>query len=222
MGQAFDVDINCRNTLLEYNWSQLNTSGFLLVCSPSQATPGTSGIIVRNNVSIDDGEKVAAFKLVPRVKDVIVENNAIINSFEEDRHFFKYWLPEWKSETTLDILFRNNIFSTPGRFIAAPAEFVEAKFENNSYTSAFEGMSLHEYDNIEVNYPAVKIEKGMVLPTDKESSFKPFDISKAGLLPTSSWLKERDESLKLSLNKRDYFETPLYLKDQSHASSLDA
>ena len=199
-GQAFDVDINCRNTLIEYNWSQRNKSGFLLMCSPNDEVPGTSGIVVRNNVSIDDGEYIGVFKLVPNVKAVRVENNAIFNSSKEDRGLMHCWKPEWEKVWTLDIMFRNNIFSTPGKFVSTPDDFVEATFRNNTYSGAFQGMSAGKNGNVRVKHPAARIVNGMVMPTHRRSSFKPFDISKAGLLPTSSWIKQRDQSLRRSLN----------------------
>ena len=200
-GQAFDVDINCRNTLIEYNWSQRNKSGFLLVCSPNDEVPGTSGIIVRNNVSIDDGEYRGVFKLVPNVKAVRVENNVIFNSSKEDRGLMHCWKPKWEKVWTLDIMFRNNIFSTPGKFVSTPDDFVEATFRNNTYSGEFQGISTGENGNIRVKHPAARTVNGKVVPTFRGSSFKPFDISKAGLLPTSSWLKQRDESVKRSLNR---------------------
>jgi len=198
-GQAFDVDINCRNTLIEYNWSQRNKSGFLLVCSPSDELPGTSGIIVRNNVSIDDGEYKGVFKLVPNVKDVTIENNVIINSFKKDLPLEFCWKPKWEKVWTLDIQYKNNIFSTPGKFVSTPADFVKATFKNNTYTGKFRGMFTGKNGNIQVEYPAVLIKKGRVSASDKRSTFKPFDVSRAGLLPTSSWIKERDKSLMKSL-----------------------
>ena len=191
-GQAFDVDINCRNTLIEYNWSQQNKSGFLLVCSPDREVPGTSGIIVRNNVSIDDGEYRGVFKLVPNVKTVTIENNVIINRFKKGLPLEFCWKPKWEKVWTLDILFQNNIFSTPGTFASKPGSFVQATFKNNTYTGQFKGMSAGKDANIQVKHPAVSIEDGKVSATDKRSTFKPFDISKAGLLPTTSWIEQRD------------------------------
>jgi hypothetical protein len=201
-GQAFDVDINCRNTLIEYNWSQKNKSGFLLLCSPDEEVPGTSGIIVRNNVSIDDGEYKGVFKLVPNVKDVTIENNVIINSFKRDLPIEFCWKPKWKKVWTMDIQYKNNLFSTPGTFSSKADNFVKATFKNNAYSGKFRGMSTGKSGNIQVKYPVVKILNGKVVLTNKQSSFKPFNISKAGLLATSSWIKVRDESFKKSIRYR--------------------
>jgi len=198
-GQAFDVDINCRNTLIEYNWSEKNTSGFLLVCSPNREVPGTSGIAVRNNVSIDDGAGYAVLKLVSDVRDVTIENNLFLNRFTEPLNLTKTWRPRNNRGWKMDVLFANNVFSTPGTFVYTAAAFVVPTFKNNTYAGEFQDLPKDASD-IQVEHPAVRIEDGKVVPTHKESSFKPFDISKAGLLPTSSWIQQRDESLRKFLN----------------------
>ena len=94
-GQAFDVDINCRKTLIEYNWSQKNKRGFLLLCPTSiEKVPGTFDVIVRNNMSIDDGERDGLIQLTPNVKDVIIENNAFINNSKKEWGLGHSWFPE--------------------------------------------------------------------------------------------------------------------------------
>jgi len=59
-GQGFDSDWNCRNTIIQYNYSHDNYGGFLLVCNNgnnigSDRNIGTQGTIIRYNVSINDG-----------------------------------------------------------------------------------------------------------------------------------------------------------------------
>jgi len=197
-GQAFDVDINCRNTLIEYNWSQRNKSGFLLLCSPNNEVPGTSEIIVRNNVSIDDGADYALFKLVSDVRDVKIQNNLFMNSYTKPLNFMRTWRPPDNKGWTMDVLFADNIFSTPGKFVYTPASFVVPTFKNNTFAGEFQHLPKGASD-IQVKYPAARVDNNRVVPTHKGSSFTPFDISKAGLLPTSRWTKQRDESLKESL-----------------------
>jgi hypothetical protein len=197
-GQAFDVDINCRNTLIEYNWSERNTSGFLLLCSPNNDLPGTSNVVVRNNLSIDDGAGVALFKFVTDVVDVTIENNALINSGGAPRKFMKTWAhPDNKGWTT-DVLFTNNIFSTPGTFDYAPVSWVDPTFAGNAYAGTYQDFPA-DTAGTPANAPAVRVDEGVVSANYEGSTFKPFDISKAGLLPTSSWIKQRDDSLRESL-----------------------
>lgn len=197
-GQAFDVDINCRNTLIEYNWSQRNRSGFLLLCSPYTELPGTSGIIVRSNVSIDDGEQKGLFCFVSDIQDITIQNNAFLNSFGKKHNFMNLWRPKENKGWKADILFKDNLFSTPGKMTFKGEEWVIPTFKGNTYAGSYQGMPV-DRTGVTMKHPAIRIENGKVSAMNKRSSFKSFDVSKAGLLPTSSWIKERDESLKKSL-----------------------
>jgi len=199
-GQAFDVDINCRNTLIEYNWSERNTSGFLLLCSPDEEVPGTFNVVVRNNLSIDDGAKKGLITFVSDVRNVTIENNVFHNRSGKEQNFMSTWRPKVNKGWTTDVLFRNNIFSSPGKFVYEPAVFVEPVFRSNTFAVELQDLPLDASD-IRVKRPAVHVDNGKVVPMHRKSSFKPFDISKAGLLPTSSWKKQRDESLKESLGQ---------------------
>ena len=200
-GQAFDVDINCRNTLIEYNWSQGNRSGFLLLCSPSLNVPGTYGITVRNNLSIDDGEQKGLFTFVSDVRDVTIQNNAFLNSFSGPHNLMSTWRPKENKGWKTDVLFEDNLFSTPGRKVFKAESWVAPTFKGNTYAGDYQGMPA-DATGINTKHPAVQIKNGKVGATSKRSSFEPFDISKAGLLQTSSWIKQRDESLKRSLAGR--------------------
>jgi hypothetical protein len=58
-GQGFDADWNCRGTIIQYNYSHHNEGGFLLICNDGNSKPGwnagNTGVIVRHNVSYNDG-----------------------------------------------------------------------------------------------------------------------------------------------------------------------
>ena len=59
-GQAFDSDYNCRNTVIQYNFSHDNAGGFVMVCNEGNTLGkpyniGTENTIIRHNVSINDG-----------------------------------------------------------------------------------------------------------------------------------------------------------------------
>lgn len=56
--QGFDSDYNCRNTLIQYNYSHDNYGGVVLVCDNGGAgsySCGNTGSIIRYNISIGDG-----------------------------------------------------------------------------------------------------------------------------------------------------------------------
>ena len=52
-GQGFDVDSDCRNTVVQYNYSHHNDGGFLLLCT-GEARDIHTGTQVRYNLSVDD------------------------------------------------------------------------------------------------------------------------------------------------------------------------
>lgn len=59
-GQGFDSDYNCRNTIIQYNYSHDNAGGFLLVCNDGGSLGknwniGTDNTIIRYNISVNDG-----------------------------------------------------------------------------------------------------------------------------------------------------------------------
>lgn len=58
-GYGFDSDYNCKNSLFQYNLSDNNEGGFLLLCNsggwPEDWSAGNTGTIVKYNISINDG-----------------------------------------------------------------------------------------------------------------------------------------------------------------------
>jgi len=189
-GQAFDVDINCRNTLIEYNWSERNTSGFLLLCSPNDEVPGTSNVVVRNNLSIDDGANKGLITFVSDVVDVTIENNAFVNSNTGILDFMHTWQhPETLGWIT-DVLFTKNIFSTPGGFDYEGVSWVVPTFENNTYAGTYNNFPA-DATGTQTNAPAVQNDGGVVSAAYEGSTFQSFDVSSAGLLPTNPWFNER-------------------------------
>ncbi|MEG1403582.1 right-handed parallel beta-helix repeat-containing protein [Bacteroides sp.] len=60
-GQGYDSDYNCRNTVIEYNYSHDNQGGFLLICNAGSESAdvniGNSATIVRGNISLNDGTR---------------------------------------------------------------------------------------------------------------------------------------------------------------------
>lgn len=56
--QGYDCDYNCRNTLIQYNYSHENYGGLVLICDDGEADSyslGNQNSIVRYNISIGDG-----------------------------------------------------------------------------------------------------------------------------------------------------------------------
>jgi hypothetical protein len=198
-GQAFDVDINCRNTLIEYNWTEGNTSGFLLMCSPDRTVDGTFGIVVRNNLSINDGLSTdkngnpdqGLFKFVSDVKDITIENNAFVNNSTQTCPLNKNWRPPNNRGWKFNVLFTNNIFSTPGGFTYVDVDWVEPTFENNTYVGTYNNFPADSMGT-QTATPAVLISNGVVSAAYEGSTFQSFDVSTAGLLATNPWFDQLD------------------------------
>lgn len=80
-GEAFNIDIANKRTLVQYNYSHNNTAGFLLMCNHSAPSEGH---IVRYNVSINDyGEYTKSYHfqgilmISGDIKDSKIYNNTI-------------------------------------------------------------------------------------------------------------------------------------------------
>lgn len=58
-GQAYDCDYNCKNTVIQYNYSHDNYGGLVLICNCNQAPElnnvGNQNPVVQYNLSVNDG-----------------------------------------------------------------------------------------------------------------------------------------------------------------------
>jgi hypothetical protein len=94
--QGYDSDYNCRNSIFQYNYSEGNEGGFILICVPGeiynspendneQINIGNSGTIVRYNVSVNDGNRhdgpragfSPTFHITGPLKNTQIYNNTI-------------------------------------------------------------------------------------------------------------------------------------------------
>jgi len=82
-GQAFDIDINSRRTLFERNWSEDNKGGFMLVCSQVGDSGPTLDSVVRENLSIHDGNDASE-----GTDDRLVYMTGIVNGVRFDNNVF--------------------------------------------------------------------------------------------------------------------------------------
>ena len=132
--QGFDVDLSCRDTLVQYNYSHDNEGGFLLLCELQGTEPyGYRGTVVRNNLSVNDGNvKGELIALVGPVRGVTIENNTLYASGNVER-IVEVWSGEGE-EQAKDVTIRNNLFISNGKnnqFHLARGE--NFHMENNLY-----------------------------------------------------------------------------------------
>lgn len=118
--QGFDSDLNCENTLIQYNYSHDNMGGFLLICSPGDVTLpdniGCNGTVVRYNISVNDGFQPTVisptFHISGSVRDTKIYNNTIYIGTADVIDIFDYsnWGNVWPDGTEV----YNNIFYVAG------------------------------------------------------------------------------------------------------------
>jgi hypothetical protein len=204
-GLAYDVDIDCHDTLVEDNLSRNNGNGFLLICGtdddPHLKLTRTGPTIVRNNISLDDAAQKpgAIIELVSFVRDISFENNVISVTREGKRRLLL--IGGWMHGTWPEnVSFQHNIFDTRGELFETAGKGIGISFRSNLWHGAFDQeindrRALHAdpdfttepiYDSADASVArfsaALKV------------GFQPFDLKQAGLLPSSSWLKEREEA----------------------------
>ncbi|MCU4164734.1 right-handed parallel beta-helix repeat-containing protein [Carboxylicivirga caseinilyticus] len=128
-GQGFDADYNCHGTIIQYNYSHDNAGGFLLICNDGYSlgknwNKGTTGTIIRYNISVNDGLRKYPTKqagwftptihITGPVENTEISNNLIVvNNREVDTTDYRIikmgdWGNKWPVKTNI----QNNIFQT--------------------------------------------------------------------------------------------------------------
>jgi len=156
-GQGFDSDWNCRNTIIQYNYSHDNYGGFLLVCNNgnnvhTDRNIGTVNTFIRYNVSVNDGIRPYETKRKSWFAPTMhisgpVENTKIYNNIfiipekplgENDQTIIEMdnWGGPWPENT----FFANNIF-----YVEETADFhfegdLRTQFTNNCFFGDFENI----------------------------------------------------------------------------------
>jgi len=147
-GQGFDSDWNCRNTLIQYNYSHDNEGGFLLICNPGDTgmpmNIGNIGTVVRYNVSVNDGLRATgehagfspAFHVSGPVKQTRIYNNLVYAPRKRSPkiegtlvRMDSWWGSRWPEDT----LFANNIFLSADGFRYVFGSDLGTVFTNNCY-----------------------------------------------------------------------------------------
>lgn len=156
--QGFDSDYNCRNTLIQYNFSHDNAGGFVMVCNEGNTLGepfniGTENTIIRHNISINDGlrsypTRPGWFSPVIHIsgpaKQTTIEDNVIVirkkSSPDIDRSILVMdnWGGPWPENT----IFKRNIFYVVDdqleyKFVTGNS--VGTEFEGNTYYGNFVG-----------------------------------------------------------------------------------
>jgi len=113
-GEAFDSDGNCKDTVLQYNYSHDNDGGFLLICSSGEwkkySMSENIGTVVRYNISQNDRARI--FHIAGPVTNTKIYNNVFFIGKDLLVDVFLY--TDWEGWADgVDV--NNNIFFAEGR-----------------------------------------------------------------------------------------------------------
>lgn len=145
-GEAFDVDVACTNTTIQYNYTHDNKGGFLLICTADDLKTDRldphKNTVVRYNVSIGDQFNIEAsgkpmIHLNDSVEDVYIYNNTFyMNGESRDINLISTGYGYHQSLTPKNVNIFNNIFHTEKginvKYIFDQAESL--KVYNNVYS----------------------------------------------------------------------------------------
>jgi len=116
-GMSFDIDGNCKNTLMQYNYSHDNDGAFLLVISDAINSESVKcqNHIVRYNVSVNDGDKRKRLIFLPsQIDNIQIYNNSFFNNRGGNIEVFDI---NNAAGTPTNVNFSNNIFNFTGAAI---------------------------------------------------------------------------------------------------------
>ncbi|MDR1370437.1 MAG: right-handed parallel beta-helix repeat-containing protein [Dysgonamonadaceae bacterium] len=132
-GEGLDVDVACKNTIIQYNYLHHNAGGGLLICNTKDADH--QGTIVRNNIFLYNtctwkGNMMTVSSGVGRTE--VYNNLVIVNNSYPMALFSDDWANAGHSR---DFTFRNNIFMSD---VPTTAKFDQSHidnciFDNNLY-----------------------------------------------------------------------------------------
>jgi hypothetical protein len=129
-GQGFDSDYQCRDTIIQYNFSHDNDGGFLLVCGPRGSINDNS--IIRYNISQNDGIPSArVFQIAGSPTNTHIYNNTIYVGPKQSLPLisFNAWNGGWPDST----VFSNNLFYVDGKVTYRLGEGTHTQFAGNIF-----------------------------------------------------------------------------------------
>lgn len=144
-GQGFDADYNCRNTLIQYNYSHDNAGGFLLICNDGKSlgkkfNMGTENTVIRYNISVNDGLRAYPTKqkgwfspvihITGPTHDTKIHNNIIYVRTKEKKEIDRTIIAfdNWGGKFPIDTYIADNIF-----YVEDSASFDSAGSETHTF-----------------------------------------------------------------------------------------
>ncbi|KQC00305.1 hypothetical protein AQF98_12510 [Pedobacter sp. Hv1] len=162
-GQSFDIDGNCNHTIIQNNYSHDNEGGFMLVISDAINAKSrmTTNSIIRNNLSINDGNKrKRLFNFALVTDSTLVSGNVFLNSTKDS---VKMELVDIEHGVPKHVVFENNIIQYQHGATAvlskSPTQYAAVTWKGNSFKGNIVG-------------------KEKLLNVNDRSSVKPIDLKK--------------------------------------------
>lgn len=170
-GQSFDIDGNCRNTIIQYNYSHDNDGGFVLVISDAinKDNVMTSGNVIRYNLSVNDGlARKRLFNFAGVTDGTIVKGNVFYN--DASKAYTVEVADIEKEAIPRNTLFEDNYFQYAGKttatFTKSPKQYSHIAFENNNLKGNVVGL-----DNVPVANIQPKIMSQIKKPLIKSKQY---------------------------------------------------
>ena len=137
-GQSFDIDGNCRNTIIQYNYSHDNDGGFMLVISDAINADNvmTGNSIIRYNLSVNDGlKRKRLFNFAGVTDSTAVQGNVFYNNAAAPDTLE---IVDVEGGIPRNVQFEGNRFiyigNTSGIFSKPPQRYKGMIFRDNEFT----------------------------------------------------------------------------------------
>ena len=133
--QGYDVDINCDNTLVQYNYSHHNDGGFLLICTSGDQGGYNDDVTVRHNLSEEDKGQI--FTLSGPITNIKIYNNTVSSQQPPNTRLIGMY--QWGNSGggPNHVSVENNIFSMNGTGFNQFYPDTEYQFRGNLYYGTY-------------------------------------------------------------------------------------
>jgi hypothetical protein len=162
-GQGFDSDYNCKNTIIQYNYSHDNYGGFLLICNDGESlgsgyNHGTINSIIRFNISINDGvrpyptEREGWFSPIMHitgpVNNIKIHDNLFVSNNKDDNIDKTIIdMDNWGQAYPINTVIKNNVFYSTKALDFSFREDVNTQFYDNVISKSINSESYKKYAN---------------------------------------------------------------------------
>lgn len=161
--QSFDIDGNCRNTTIQYNYSHDNDGGFMLVISDAinEKSIMTANNIIRYNLSVNDGiVRKRLFNIVGRTDSTEIYGNVFYN---DSPVADTMQVIDMEHGLPVSVNFRDNVFfyanKNQGIFTKSSRHYAVLNWSGNTFYGNISGTE--KLQNVKDNKATIEKTKAM-------------------------------------------------------------